>query len=521
MNRRRGLIIVVGAVLAFSAMVVLVGTGISSRRRQRDLRFGAERISALLREDRTAEAAEWFAQIATSVRREREAVPLVELSLQIHDREPGNESLAMGMVALTDRIPESRLILHATTLVLVDSAHPSLALETLTRSQAPEIDIPLAFAQIAAGAEGDDREESGWPQRLVGLSEESPSSEFSFAFERTGEPRYAENAALAELRHGKSSSAMEIINDAGIDQISLPLSAGVLLDRGAFDRARALLERSEPSNIQQALLADALMFSGRPGRARPVHENLARVPAFADIALINLLWIDSDHDPSRRIAELQRTYPSSWQIARAAAYIDPSTNAELLSDWGGTEHHEEAVALSLMLDETPDRRGFAALIWKSLAEHSGDRLERFAGWYFYSRRMFTDLETLLATVNGSASWVAGYRGLLAAEREEWDAAHEAFRTAHAISPDWWTANNLAISWHQVGEAQYGRELLIEAVEFATDSSDRRSVRTLVNAASASPDAGRRRELAERALARDAENAEAALILRQLELGGVR
>ena len=523
MSRARQLVLLGGAIIAFAGMTILVWYGVSSRRQRRDVLFGIERVVALTDQGRISEAAELLPVIASSVRREQDARTLVSVTMDIREFRHGASETAAAMAALAIRFPENGLVIRAAALTLVEAGNAESAVEITRAAEQVDVDLASAYALIASGSPRlPEDERTTWPHRLVGLTSESGAEEYLAAYEATSEARYAQNALLVHLLENESESAEEVLNGVGLDRLDVELAAGVLVDRAHYERAISLLERSDSSMAQQRLLADALMFSGMSARARSVHEILTNDPEVADRAAINLIWTATEIDAADALASLQDEFPRSWPVARASVAAGVPNSRQTLSRWTDGPDGDEARALLLATDEDPDRRGFPALVWTSVSEDPGAGIERYAAWYFHSRRLYDDLTTLLERSDAEGeAWAETYLGLISAETDDWATAHRHFEHAHSLSPDWWTALNLTISWHRIGEAQYGRAMLDRAIEIASLSTDIRSVAALTTGAVASASISTRRELAEGAIAMDPDNAEAALILRQLELGGVR
>jgi tetratricopeptide (TPR) repeat protein len=561
----RQLVLLAVSVIAFTAMVVLIATGITVRRAKRDLTFGLEELDVLLAEGGTEEAAAmvpWLARRAvtagdgvrvlkrahTLYRRTGDADPFHGATSTLLSEFPANPTIRTLAVFASVRSGRVHEALEMTDGDLGTEESMFFSWTLLSAAQSLERNTTAALREskddrTGPPSERDARSGDGF-ELLTRLNSSSPASDFERAWRLTGDARYALDAALLQLRGGELRAARETIRGAGLSHEQPLLTAGVLVDLASYDEAIALLEaarndRAPPDRLAQDIalrLADAYLYSGNDARAAEVYEPMLETRRPPLHALVNAAWITREPgERSQLVRTAERLYPDSWDAARAAAlmaYRDGDTAGRMPFDpvrWANTPQEGRARLLAARLDPDLERRGYAASLWHLLEEAPHDTAFHYAAWYFATRAREDDLSLVLdrygawrsTTGRDEQSWAQSYRGLLRAGQGDWRDATEAFRSGFTSTPSWHAALNAALSLVRLGEVERARARLQDAILLARNSRDHRRIEALLVGARLARDPGQRARLVREALELDPTSSEALLLARQLDNGGGR
>ena len=529
-TRARQLLLLAVAVLAFAGMIVLVGSGVSIRRARRDLSFGLEELDHLLSEtsdpDAVSEAAAMVPWLAERARDVGSGLRVLKRAHVIYDRTGDATPMNSAARILLEEFPANTTIRTLAVFASVRSGRVDEALSIAREALGPRQGEVYAWTLLSASVRPESQEDEDDELVLAALGPESPAADFERAWELTGDPRYALDATLILLREQRNREALELSLLTGLDRSRPIFVAGLLVDRGRYAEARELLERlPNPSVETRLLLADSYLFTGMNDAAREIYRDLLASPNPPVEASINLAWLSTDSQRAVELLQQARMAHADWELDRAWALAgEPSNDGDQIMDrWSGTVHEPQARLLRLQIDTTPDRRGFAAELWRLLESTEIEAAFRYAAWYFFTRNRFEDVRIVLdraAALRGAEEhepgWSVFYEGLLAAREDSWEAAANRFEASFVRSPSWPAALNASIALFRTAEQSRGRERLQDALLLARNSPDSRRITAFLVAARAAPDGRAARALVDEAIAIDPGSPEALLLAGQLE-----
>ncbi|MFW6289170.1 MAG: hypothetical protein ACOC2Q_05260 [Spirochaetota bacterium] len=431
---------------------------------------------------------------------------------------------------LLEEFPANTTIRTIAVFAAARTGRPGEALGLARERLGPQHGLIYAWTLLRASVRpdpGDPKQDAEDDELVLArLGRESPAADFERAWKMTGDPRYALDAVLILLGEQENERALELALLAGLERSRPILMAGMLIDRGRFADAQAILERLPRSSIEaRLLLADSYLFSGMNERAREVYEDLLRLPEPPVEASINLAWLSTDAQSAVELLQQARTNHTDWELDRAWALAGQAPDAadQILARWRDTIHEPQARLLRLQLDEAPDRRGFTAELWRLLESSEVPEPFRYASWYFFSRNRFDDARIVLdraAAIRDpqtpEPAWSIFYDGLLSARADRWDTAIERFEASFVRSPGWPAALNASIALFRSGEQERGNDRLQDALLLARNRPGSRRIAVFLVAARATRESATARALVKEALAIDPGSPEALLLAGQLE-----
>ncbi|MFW5848352.1 MAG: hypothetical protein ACOCXN_01145 [Spirochaetota bacterium] len=535
------------ALLALSATVILIATGITLRRNRRDLVFGLEELDILIADQTYGEASAmvpWLAERAVTA---GDGLRVLRRAHDVYDRTADPEPMYAAAQILLDEFPANTTIRTMAVYSAVRSQHPQRALSIARQLETDDRRV-FAWALLNEATEPSDHSvatNDGESRELLlarlgtaAPAEPSAAGDFERAWRMTGDQRYALDAVLLLLRAGDLDAGLELAEEAALARFRPILVAGLLIDQARYVAASKLLAAPAPTGAVpsgdsteiELLLADAYLHTGTNTEAQEIYEALVERERPPLHALLNLAWLAGDEERSQSlILRARDLYPHSWEAARASSLLSLRDGRDLSFDsapWAGTPFEGRARLLEMRLERDLDRRGYATSLWSLVQEHPCDECMHFAAWYFYTRSRFEDVEMILdryrvlreGTGETEPSWTRFYRGLLRARDGAWPEAAAEFEASFAAAPRWEAGLNAALALYRTGDEQGARGRLQDALLLARSSPDDRRIAVFIAAAHASRDPVARRALVQEALSIDATSQEALLLA--ASLGGL-
>jgi predicted Zn-dependent protease len=528
--------------LLAGALVILAGTiagiaiSVTSRRHRRDVRFGLERLDLLIADGEYAEAEAmtlWLAERAITA---TDGLRIARRAFEIYTGTGETKVLVDANRILVSEFPGNATFHELWIYSLVRAGRAPEALDFARRNLSDQDDGSLyAWTLLSAVTDGTApdpaavRESEVAP--LVRLSPESRADDFLYAWELTGDWRYATDAALIHLGSGEVAAAAGIVNDASLDVLDPAFASRALYDASRYDDALAAIERlSREERATGALLeADLRLLTGQRSVAADIYTDaLASEELPAEVVFANLAWLASDNTEAIDLLEegIARS-PDSWQLRRQLALriatVDPERAFEAIDQMvaeSPERFDEPARLLRLRLDPNPDQRGYDATIWRLVEEAKQEDSYRFAAWHFLARGDETDLARVLRsaerTIDEPSAWWYGYSGVLAARTDDWHAAVDHFGEAFRRDPKWYWALDRAIALLRTGHPRDARRAIQDALTLATNSPDPRGANAFLVASMLADDRIEARRLLDQAREIDPDNQQAMLLSAQLD-----
>jgi tetratricopeptide (TPR) repeat protein len=533
-SRRRQLLILGVSVVAFAGMVVLVATGISSRRRNRDLMFGLEQLDILIADHRLDEAAAMIPWLVARADEATEILSVLKRGVAVLDAGGGAESLDDAAQVAIGVFPGNSAVRSVAVYAAVMTGDLDRALEWSRVYLADANPLLFAWVLLKSGLAPPDPEEDAPDQSLAepfflaGLGSDQQPADFEQAWRLTGDWRYAADAAILHLESGGVAAALDVIVGASVPVRAPLLAADIFRDAGDDASALGALRNASAESESRVLprMADALMSTNQFEAARSIYRDMAeRMPEDSPVPLVNLAWMDESPEAASAFYDAAVAgFPGSWQaIEQRALHLavsDLDAAYASLADYTGPDGGTRQSLLKLKLEPLMDQRGYEAAVW-TLAAVPGvpDDALRFAAWYFTGRGQRDALLELLGSISIQASWLYIYTGVAHAWTGAWPDAVEAFAAAYSANPSWMTALNLAVSLLAVGETEDGMEALANAESLARRSGlPTESSQVFVTLARATTDRVVAYDAITTALELNPTNTEALLIRVRLESG---
>ncbi|MBU8912529.1 MAG: hypothetical protein KOO61_00780 [Spirochaetales bacterium] len=485
MNRRhRHLLILCISIIAFAGMVTLVSLGVISRRRNRDLTFGLERVDVLIAEGRLAEATAMVPWLADRADEASEMLSVLKRGVTVLDAGAGPEALDEAAQRAVGTFPGNATFRSLAVYAAVMTSDMDRALEWSRAYLIDDDPEMFAWVLLKSDAEVPERSESSADDTLyesfflAGLDNQARAEDFERAWRLTGDWRYASNAAILFLQDGAVAPALDLVVGASLPLRAPVLAADVLQDAGDAQGALNALRNAGTNDESRALprTADALMSIGRYDEAERVYLDLIRrMPGLSDVPLLNLAWLGTSPQESAGYYDAAVAgFPESWraveQRALHLALSDLETAYASLGEYTGPHAGSRESLLRLKLEPFMDPRGYEAAVWTLVAEpDSPEDALRFAAWYFDGRGQHDALLEFLERVDLRSAWAETYTGISLARAGQWSDAVDSFRAAYSAGPSWMTALNLALCHFAAGNPREGTEALDNAVQYARQS----------------------------------------------------
>jgi tetratricopeptide (TPR) repeat protein len=476
-RRHRQLLVLAIAVLAFVGMIALVTVGVTSRRRSRDLVFGLEQLDVLIAENRLTEAATMLPWLADRANEATEHLSVLKRGVRVLDLGGGPEALDDVARRAVKSFPGNSVIRSVAVYAAVMNGDMGRALEW-SRAYLSDDDSAL-FAWVLLKSDMTPPERSDRSEKpaleeslfLAGLDTRARAEDFSLAWRRTGDWRYAADAAILFLRGGSVAPALDLVVGASLASRAPVLAADVFHSAGDQESALIALRNADSAEASRVLprVADALMFTDRYGEAERIYlELIQQMPGLSDLPFLNLAWLAIV--PREALAYYDAAvagFPESWRAIEQRALHLALSNVETayasLSEYTGPDAGGHELLLRLKLEPLMDARGYEAAVWGLVAEKNApeDAL-RFAAWYFDGRGQHEALLELLQRTDSGSTWVHTYTGLSLARTGEWAEAADSFEAAYSSGASWMTALNLALAQFAVGNSREGANALDDA-----------------------------------------------------------
>ena len=485
MTRRHRQVIILGiSVIAFAGMITLVSLGVISRRRDRDLMFGLEQLDLLIAEERLSEAGAMVQWLADKADEANEMLSVLKRGVSVLDAGGGPESLNEAAQRAVSTFPGNSTIRSIAVYAAVMTHDLGRALEWSRTYLSHDDPAMFAWVLLKAGtlplqssepAVVDTPDESLF---LAGLDGHALAEDFERAWRLTGDWRYAADAAILFLQDGAVDLGHEMIVGASIPLRAPILAADVFRDAGDAPGSLYALSNADAGDESRVLprVADALMSMGRYDEAEQIYLDLIqKMPGLSDVPFLNLAWLSvSPQEAMDHYDAAVAGFPESWQAveqrALHLALSDLGTAYASLGDYTGPYGGSRESLLRLKLEPLMDLRGYEAAVWALVAEPDvpEDAL-RFAVWYFAGRGQNAAILDLLARIESGSSWVHTYTGISLARAGQWSNAVDLLSAAHAASPSWMTALNLAVAHYALGNSTHAAGALMNAEELARRS----------------------------------------------------
>ncbi|MEE8441510.1 MAG: hypothetical protein V3S41_07305 [Spirochaetia bacterium] len=482
---RRGQLLILGiSVIAFAGMIVLVSLGVVSRRRDRDLIFGLERLDLLIAEDRLTEAAALVPWLAGRADEAREMLSVLKRGVNLLDAGGGPEALNEAAQRAVSAFPGNGTLRSIAVYSAVMSDDMGRALEWSRTYLSDGDPTMFAWVLLKSGMALPENTESVVEDALhesfflAGLDRHTRAEDFERAWRLTGDWRYAADAAILFLQDGAVGLALDMVVGASIPLEAPVLAADVFRDAGDAQSALNALRNADTADESQLLLrmTDALMSLDRYDEAKQIYLDLiGRTPRLSDLPLLNLAWLaGSSQEAIEHYDAAVAGFPESWraieQRALYLAQLDLETAFASLGEYTGPYGGSHESLLRLKLQPRMDLRGYEAAVWTLVADPNiPDDGLRFAAWYLTGRGQYDALLEFLERVGSGSSWVHTYTGISFAGTGRWADSVEQFSAAYSASPSWRTALNLALAHFLLGNSPKGTEALDNAEQLARRS----------------------------------------------------
>ena len=469
MNKRllRRLALPVGIGLAAVTAVIII-SGISRLRAEAAFVGGFERVDALIAEGRYDDA-------NNALTRMREAARTRSRFLSILKRykEMGADELfASSAAEAAERLPGSADLAAVAAYASIDN--PQAAAQFAERVSGERLEPIKAWAYLRAGR-ADELEGLENPVAIVArlaADEEARVDDFAAAYERTGDPRLAVDAALLAATEGEFRRAVALLPD----QTEVSLRLRLLREAGLVEEARRILAGlRSPATPELALWADLALVTGRIGEASRLYRDIIdTAPDLYPEAYANLARLEGN---------------GAEEILREGLTVFPQ-NHILLEELGrhlaARGRTEEALELVADVEDTgPEPR--LALLALDLASPAGELRERrlrellaaysqstlvaermMAHYYIQDDNRITRMIDRFSHT-AAAHTFAGLRSAAEGNRE---AAREAFEAAWELGPAWYTGFNRGLGRALTGDFEEAENALRSASLFTQNEADR-------------------------------------------------
>ncbi len=364
---------------------------------------------------------------------------------------------------------------------------------------------------------------------------------FEEAWRRTGASAFLLDAVLLELLRGGIYEASELLQGLPRDSHA-KLRFFVAYDGERWRRAEALLGQiptgNGPAEIPRReklmLEADLALRRGDHSKAAGLYERfVSEYPGYTWSSYYNLAYIRySDAQEGKAFGEEFMEGLVSSAAEGSGRILDL---AELMLAFGDTqsaeyvlsripEEPESAPHLRLLREKTKRRvnpERYKSLLRVLVNRSGGERYAAHLAWFLIGVEDYDSLEELIsyyAEEYGEPAWLRFYRGILHAERGDYEEALTSFSHSLDAREHWEAYYNMAIIAALQNDPTRGVALLEKAAHSAGNSPEARS-EILAAMAEIKYRNGRREEAradAERALSYDPANSTAQLIVNTLE-----
>ena len=527
--------IVAGSAAILVGAVVGIAVSVTSRRHQRDIRFGIEQLDVLIEDGRLEEASEmtrWLAGRAGSasdglrvLRRAREVAALTSDPVLLAD----------SARLVVSEFPANHALQEIYVYALVRAGSPREALAYADRRLVAGDDASLyAWTLLSAAADDESIDTAGraTDERafLTGLSTESTPEQYVAAFERTGDWRYAADAAMLYMRAGNRSEAADTAFRASLGVRSPGLASRIYYDAGRHESALEAIQRIPATSRDSEgdlLEADLYLMNGSAQAARAMYESLYEERRPSETVYTNLAWLTDDDELALAFLRTgSEVLPDSWRIreqyAVRIAQSDLNRAFEAVDQLiaGNTSFDEDASLLRLKLEPNSVRRGYATAIWTLLEQAENEDTYRYAAWYFLNEGSVEDLQRVLRWASTrlpqTGAWLNAYRAVAAARSGRWSDSSDEFTAAFARDPQWYWAIDDAIVSLRALQTSEARARVEDALLLARNSSEARTALVFVVAARLCDDRLEAYALLDEAKERDPDNQDARMLRYQLD-----
>jgi len=521
-------VILVGAIVG-------IAVSVTSRRHQRDVRFGVEQLDVLIEDGRLDEASEmtrWLAERVGSVsdgmrvlRRAREIARLTSDPIVLSD--------AARLVV--SEFPGNHTLQEIYVYALVRSGSPQEALAYADRRIDGRENASLyAWTLLSVAAEDESIDiatrVSGETALLTDLSFDSTPEQYVAAFERTGDWRYAADAAMLYMRTGKRNEAADVAFRASLGVRSPELASRIYYDAGRYESALQAIRRipatsrDEETNL---LEADLHLINGSLEAAQEMYDSLYEARTPSETAYTNLAWLTDEDELALAVLRTGvGVLPDSWRIreqyAVRLAQLDPGQAFQAIDQLlaANSDFDEDASLLRLKLEPDSVRRGYAAALWTLLEQAEHEDTYRYAAWYFLNEGSDEDLQRVLrwasTRLSHTGAWLSAYQAVAAARSGLWNDSSDRFTAAFARDPQWYWALDDAIVSLRALRTNQARERVGDALLLARFSSEPDAALAFVIAARLSDDRLDAAALLDEAEERDPDNQDVRMLRYQLD-----
>ncbi len=534
-NRKLQLAFALLALALAAATVILIHDYVERRRYHQNFLHHIETADRLLTDDLLEQAENRLKRAAEYARGEQAWMRVLKRAYRIEEsRDSAGAMLTLARLATEAEPGVQALQAVAVQAAVRAGAYEEAADRAQTHLHAEEHASVKAEAIIAATAfpREPSAEELEAMHPLVRLVVDATPERHLSAYDLTGDPRFAVNAALLYLSGDRPEQAQAVLDGVSIPDEAAIVGALIAYELGQYEEARNRLRRlpGEVAVETPALLlhAELELRTGRVEEAQRVYRELQTTdPDHSAAAWYNYAALTDDRAARREVlADALQRFPQDLRLINA--YVEAGGDEEAVL--GGLEPGYRAL-FRLLAAESASSSGARAVsrLWDLHNDHpENEEIAAALARRLVAVRDRSGLERVIARFadtgddgRWASNWAAQYAGVLAHGRGDRVSAAEAFESGFAPRRLWQSAHNRAIIAVLDRDAAAVAEALepaLSALEGIPGYGGERARLLHLRAIGAylAGDAAGAREIALKAVAEDRDNFELRRFLRNLE-----
>lgn len=444
-----GVVLIAVGVLSAAAAGLLIFSEVRRGRAERAVEAALTRADARRAEGELEAAVEALEEGALFARTARQWLSLVKRAYRISEA-TGDYTRTASLAARGARTADNDLdLLSVAVHAALRAEDPAQALALMEDApNTTRLDALRAEALLSAGTAPTERR--GQFDVLAALSRRTPPKDFSQAFDRTADPRFAVNEALRLAEEGDTAGALGALEERDLVRVYPVVAAYLAYDLEDYERYEALLGEMAPersvSPEHLTLQADIALLRGQEAEADALYAELREaVPGFSPVQYHNAAWLARERAEVavELLARGAERFPAHTGIARAQVLAAVDGTAAVAADQDAARdllrRRRTEVGRPVTLDVLEmhlwGRRigpvsGVVARLWDLVNRYPQRTLPvRYLGWYLVSIGDWPELSVLVDRHGDAEDGLTGvYQGILAARDGDWTAARELFVT---------------------------------------------------------------------------------------------